>query len=116
MFQEIVTLDLYKEVLLTSKNKLIVRVLAIAATNAALSGLAMTKMSLHQNPEIATTDSATTLHQPTFSDSHPDSASLPGTQSSNDEKLDSKDLPSEVAWDGDSDPENPRNWRKAKKW
>ena len=61
-------------------------------------------------------ESSTTVHEHSLSDFHPDSASLPGTQISNDEKLEGKDTPSEVTWDGDADPENPRNWRKSKKW
>jgi hypothetical protein len=81
--------------------------------NATLAALAIAKMNVQPKPETLSTESATTLHEPTFSDSRPETAA---SQEASDEKIDTKDPPSEVTWDGDSDPENPRNWRKSKKW
>jgi len=74
------------------------------------------KMNVQPKLETLSTESATTLHEPTFSDSRTETGSLPASQEVSDEKLDGKEPPSEVTWDGDSDPENPRNWRKSKKW
>ena len=47
-----------------------------------------------------------------------DSVSIPENLSHIDEKLESivPESPLEVTWDGDADPENPRNWPKWKKW
>jgi hypothetical protein len=85
--------------------------------NATLAALAIAKnMNVQPKPETLSMESATTLHEPTFSDSRAETASLPASQEVSEEKLDSKEPPSEVTWDGDSDPENPRNWRKSKKW
>jgi hypothetical protein len=90
---------------------------AIEPMNATLAALAIAKMNVQTKPETLSTESATILHEPTFSDSRPETASsIPASQEVSDEKLDCKEPPSEVTWDGDSDAENPRNWRKSKKW
>jgi len=44
--------------------------------------------------------------------------SIAERQASNEDKVENKgaEPQTEVSWDGDHDPENPRNWSKTKKW
>ena len=44
--------------------------------------------------------------------------SIPESPNKGEEKFEDKDpdSPTEVTWEGDSDPENPHNWPKWKKW
>jgi hypothetical protein len=67
-------------------------------------------------PETQSTISATTLNEPDLKDARPENGSLSLSQESGNEKIENSGAPHEVTWDGDVDPENPRNWRKVKKW
>jgi hypothetical protein len=62
---------------------------------------------------------ASTLNEPLAMEEMKLEASLKSdTHAPNDEHVGPEDslAPREVTWDGDNDPENPRNWPKWKKW
>lgn len=78
-------------------------------------------MSSHRqgaNLELPPSD-ASALNEPVaFSESKSEHESLSETHTHHEDKMGGKgeDSPREVTWDGDRDPENPRNWPKWKKW
>ena len=67
-----------------------------------------------QSPSSA----ASTLSESNSAEMKSENASVPETQVSNQETVENKerDEPTEVTWDCDNDPQNPRNWPKWRKW
>jgi hypothetical protein len=67
---------------------------------------------------LTASSGSTILHGEPSPGLNSDSPSVQGNGSPNTEKIEEKrpDSPIEVTWDGDTDPENPRNWPNWKKW
>ena len=73
-------------------------------------------MNTQPQNENPSTGSSVTLHELELSDKRPENDSISSSQDTSEEKPVSKEPLSEVTWNGDSDPENPHNWPKWKKW